>query len=75
MFFMMEEVVAKCVGCKKINSLTNRCGVFCSPSSKWEHTPGGHCPMASHLEVKVVEKRMVNPLKASKRAAQGQSAE
>jgi hypothetical protein len=75
MFFVMEEVVEKCVGCQEINASTNRCACYCSPAAKWEHTPKGVCPRASHIVKETKEKKMVNSIKASKRAAQGQSAE
>ena len=72
MYFVMEEVVEKCVGCKEVVASTNRCLCYCSPSAKWS---AGNCPRASHIVREVKEEKFVNPLKASKRASQGQSAE
>jgi len=63
-----ETVVKECAGCGKVVD-TLFCGVYISPLGKWES--GKNCPMATHLVREVKEQKFVNPLKASKREAQG----
>lgn len=64
------EIHENCEGCEKIEILDskNYCVKYIDPAFHWETDQ--ICAFATHVkrEVKVV-KKMVNPLKASKRAA------
>jgi len=63
-----HEVVDQCEGCGHIEEWpTGRyCGVYASPGEKWN---GGICNFATEARVeRNVEKKKVNPLKASKKA-------
>mgnify|MGYP007070727961 CR=1 FL=1 len=55
-------VVEKCGVCAKISD--GFCTVYSNPAGKWSV---GGCYIATHIKKVVVEKKRVNPLKASKR--------
>ena len=60
-----------CDGCANIydDFTDRRCRVYFFPETKWMN--GRTCPMATHIEKKKEEVKIVNALKASKRAAKG----
>jgi hypothetical protein len=59
-------VVEKCGNCEKISE--GFCSVYVNPAGKWAV---GGCFIATHIKKLAVEKKKVNPIKASKRGAQG----
>ena len=64
-------IVDQCEGCDRVEDAGEQktCKVFASPTYKWSV---GACNMATHAKSEVVEQaKMLNPLKASKRAARG----
>ena len=63
-------VVEQCEGCDRIEdgATARTCNSYSNPAHKWSR---GTCNLASHVKVKVRKKVAVNPLKASKKAAQG----
>jgi len=66
-----KEIVPQCNGCEKVieNEGKKFCQKFADPAFHWE-IEGEICAFATHVkrEIKVV-KKVLNPLKASKRAA------
>jgi len=65
-----EPIVEQCTGCDCINvgpAGLAHCKKCYVPSAKWRN---GKCNLASHivLVAKVEDKKMLNPLKASKRS-------
>lgn len=69
--FQCHPVVEACAGCTNIVEIkeTLVCKVYPEPEMRWMI---GSCPLATHVEQKVVDKaQKINPLKASKRAAAG----
>ena len=73
-----ETVVPQCEGigveadsaCPNIKEFPTGkyCSAYASPAAKWQF---GICPMGRHVKVKETEKKKINPLKASKKAAAG----
>jgi len=57
-------VIEKCGNCEKIKD--GFCTVYVNPAGKWAV---GGCFIATHIKRTMVEKKKVNPLKASKRGA------
>lgn len=64
-------VVATCAGCKNVVPMGTiaACKIYAAPFAK-QRVLGG-CPSQTNRVVAVVEKKVVNALKASKRAATG----
>jgi hypothetical protein len=66
-------IVDKCEGCARVAAKPSGkyCAVFAFPDTKWQF--GWNCNMATHVkrEEAKEDKKMLNPLKASKRAAAG----
>ena len=66
-----HEIVAQCQGCGHVIAVAdkNYCQAFPDPASKWVF---GSCNLATHVVRKfAAAEKKVNPLKASKKAAQG----
>ncbi len=65
-----QNVVEECQGCDRIveGTIGKVCSVAPSPKQKWAP---GLCNMATHrkVDLKSAETKMVNPLKASKKAS------
>lgn len=49
MEFIKEQIIEKCVGCKRIEEENNTCAAAMSPKAKWRL---GDCNLATHLVVK-----------------------
>lgn len=66
-------VVSACAGCKKVMPVNglSLCETWAAPWAK-HHLLGG-CPTQTNKVRVVTEKKVVNALKASKRAAAGQA--
>lgn len=65
-------VIEKCEGCERVEEVNNKkvCQKYVDPSFHWENDQ--ICSFATHVKREVkVAKKVVNPLKASKRAARG----
>jgi len=69
---MNDPIIDKCIGCANVvvgpEPGVGTCCRYMVPASKWRY---GNCPMATHLEKVVVEDKMMDPLKQSKRNAKG----
>jgi hypothetical protein len=65
MEIVREKIVEQCKGCQKVAG--ECCGIFPVPVAKWRDKKT--CNMATHIKAAPAEKGKVNPLKASKRAA------
>lgn len=65
-----QEVVEKCETCDHIVAHDDKsyCDVFPDPAFKWSV---GYCNFATHVKIKTEEKKILNPLKASKMKARG----
>jgi len=65
-----HPIVETCSGCSNVESFPQGeyCRVFAEPTLKWGN---GNCNMASHLQKGQEQgpSKMLNPLKASKRAS------
>jgi len=67
-----RPIVEQCVGCERVieDHGVNVCAKYADPSFHWEN--GQVCLMATHKKREVViVKRVINPLKASKRMTGG----
>lgn len=67
-----QQAVAQCEGCDRQKTFPTGkfCNVFAHPASKWMF--GGTCNLATHIKrEEKKEEKMLNPLKASKRAVSG----
>lgn len=56
-------------GCAKADYEKNTCTVYFDPSAKWHRSSG--CPMATNILTLEEKKKMLNPLKYSKRKSRG----
>ena len=63
----MDILHEKCCTCARI--VNDICGVYTNPVYWWDKRGG--CPLATHVKIRVVEEKKVNPLKASKRKMSG----
>jgi hypothetical protein len=63
-------IVESCKGCDRVRSFASGeyCLSYANPTIKWEF---GKCNFATHIKVEKGEQKMLNPLKASKRAMAG----
>lgn len=65
-----QPVIDDCQGCERVvsGSIGQVCSVAPSPTQKWSK---GMCNMATHrkVEIQSAEAKMINPLKASKKAS------
>ena len=68
---IVKPIIDKCEGCERARAFEgeNFCTNFPVPASKWRM--GSQCNMATHIQKQAAAVQKVNPLKASKRAAQG----
>lgn len=66
-----HAVVEKCEGCGRLETWPTGkyCGIYALPEHHWSL---GICNMATHIKIEAEEtQKMLNPLKASKRASRG----
>ena len=66
-----SQIVEKCEGCARVEEWPTGkyCHVYPIPSLQWAM---GICNMATHIKIEAQEtQKMLNPLKASKRASKG----
>ncbi len=66
-----QPIVEKCEGCGRVDPIGEEkyCAVYAMPEHQWSN---GICNMATHIKLESQEtQKMMNPLKASKRASRG----
>ena len=66
-----HKIIEKCEGCSHTEEWPtgNFCNAYAYPENQWAL---GICNMATHIKAEAAEaQKMVNPLKASKRAGRG----
>lgn len=57
--YFHEAIVDKCIGCARVAKNEKVCVAYLSPKAKWRPSPvapGGHCPMATHVELETGNK-------------------